>query len=160
MPKPEEMDAAVESWIWGLALVALTVAIHAAGVAAMALATESVRIRIEGFHLELRHVFAIFVILVTVVALLLALLHGIEAELWAVTYYRLHALDSPGDAILYSVDSLTTRGASGLDLQKRWRMMGALEAAEGVLLFGVSTAFVFAVMQAYWPLITARHPSR
>ena len=35
-------------------------------------------------------------------------------------------------------------------------MMGALEATDGMLLFGISTAFIFAVMQAYWPIIT-RH---
>jgi hypothetical protein len=78
---------------------------------------------------------------------------------------RRHIIDSApsarqGDAILYSLDSLTTRGASGLDLQQRWRMMGALEAADGMLLFGVSTAFAFAVMQSYWPILTARYPPR
>jgi len=31
--------------------------------------------------------------------------------------------------------------------------MGALEAVNGMLLFGVSTAFVFAVMQAYWSML-------
>jgi hypothetical protein len=32
--------------------------------------------------------------------------------------------------------------------------MGALEAADGMLLFGVSTAYVFAVMQTYWSMLT------
>ena len=67
------------------------------------------------------------------------------------------------DAILYSVDSMTTRGASGLSLEPQWLMMGALEAADGMLLFGISTAYIFAVMQTYWPilsksLVTPRHP--
>jgi hypothetical protein len=53
----------------------------------------------------------------------------------------------PEDAILYSLDSITTRGASGLVLQQHWRRMGALEAADGMLLFGISTAFIVAVMQ-------------
>jgi hypothetical protein len=48
--------------------------------------------------------------------------------------------------MLYSVDSLTARGASGLMLQRHWQMMSALEAADGMLLFGISTAFIFAVM--------------
>jgi hypothetical protein len=34
--------------------------------------------------------------------------------------------------------------------------MGALEAADGMLLFGISTAYIFTVMQTYWPLITRR----
>ena len=36
--------------------------------------------------------------------------------------------------IAYSVDSITTRGGSGLMPEEGWRMMGALEAADGMLL--------------------------
>ena len=97
------------------------------------------------------------------VGLLLAVLHGIEAAIWAAAYVWLGALDSPRDAILYSLDSMTTRGASGLMLEPHWQMMGALEAADGMLLFGISTAYIFAVMQVYWPILsdlltTRRHP--
>ncbi len=104
--------------------------------------------------------FLIFISLIGVVGFLLALLHAIEAGLWAAAYCQLGAIGSPEDAILYSVDSITTRGASGLTLQPPRRLMGAIEAADGMLLFGVSTAFVFAVMQAYWPILTARYHPR
>jgi hypothetical protein len=83
-----------------------------------------------------------------VIGLLLAALHGIESGIWAAAYLWLGALDSPIDALLYSVDSMSTRGASGLALEQHWRMMGALEAVNGMLLFGVSAAYIFAVMQA------------
>jgi hypothetical protein len=83
-------------------------------------------------------------------------LHGIEAALWAAAYLWFAALDSPADAILYSVDSISTRGASGLMLARHWRMMGALEAMDGMLLFGISTAYIFTMMQTYWPLLTCR----
>jgi hypothetical protein len=36
-------------------------------------------------------------------------------------------------------------------------MMGALEAFDGILLFGVSTAYLFSVMQVYWSMLT-EHP--
>ena len=39
-------------------------------------------------------------------------------------------------------------------LYQHWRMMGALEAAGGMLLFGISTAYLFALMQTYWPMIS------
>jgi hypothetical protein len=64
--------------------------------------------------------------MVAAVGLLLAALHGVEAAIWAAAYLWLGALDTPSDAILYSVDSMTTRGASGLTLQRHWQMMGAL----------------------------------
>ena len=53
-------------------------------------------------------------------------------------------------------NSMSIRGASGLMLQRRWQMMGALEAVDGILLFGVSAAYIFAVMQAYWSMLAAR----
>jgi hypothetical protein len=90
-----------------------------------------------------------------VIGLLLAALHGIESGIWAAAYLWLGALDSPIDALLYSVDSMSTRGASGLTLEQHWRMMGALEAVNGMLLFGVSAAYIFAVMQAFWSMLEA-----
>jgi hypothetical protein len=142
------------NWTWGLSLIALTIAIHAMGVVMMALAGFRIRARLETRKLHLRHVIPIVIGIVGVVGLLLAVLHGIEAAIWAAAYLCLGALDSPKDAILYSVDSMTTRGASGLMLQHHWRMMGALEAAAGMLLFGISTAYLFAAMQTYWPMIS------
>jgi hypothetical protein len=62
-------------------------------------------------------------------------------------------LPSERDAILYSVDSITTRGASGDVLNAQWRLMGALEPADGMLLFGISTAFMFTVLQRIMSLI-------
>jgi hypothetical protein len=88
--------------------------------------------------------------------LLLAALHMIEAGFWAAAYVWLGALGSLEAAILYSVDSIVTRGASGLTLQSHWQMMGALEAVDGVLLFGISTAFIFTVMQFYYQHLVLR----
>jgi hypothetical protein len=135
-------------------LIALTLVIHATGVAWMALAMQSIHIRLVNRSLGLQHVFAILVGSIGALGLLLVVLLGIEAAVWAAAYLWLGALDSPEDAILYSVDSMTTRGASGLMLERHWRMMGALEGADGMLLFGISTAFMFAVLQAFWPIIS------
>jgi hypothetical protein len=45
--------------------------------------------------------------------------------------------------------------ASGLTLHQHWQEMGALEGVAGVLMFGVSTAYMFFVMQLYLPDIHA-----
>jgi hypothetical protein len=149
----------LENWAWGLSLIALTMAMHATGVIFMALAGLSIRARIESRnHLTLRHVAAIQIGLIGTVGLLLAALHGVEAALWAAAYWWLGALNAPADAILYSVDSMSTLGASALTVEPRWRMMGAVEGMDGMLLFGISTAYIFAIMQAYWSLMTrGRH---
>ena len=149
----------MESWTWGLSQTALTIAMHGAGVILMALAGVSIRARIESRnHLTLRDVAAIQIGLIGAVGLLLAALHGVEAVLWAAAYWWLGALNSPTDAILYSVDSMSTLGASGLTLEPHWRLIDALEAMDGMLLFGISTAYIFAMVQAYWSLMTRRHP--
>ena len=67
----------MENWTWGLSLIALTMAMHAAGVIFIALAGLSIRARIESQnHLALRHVAAIQIGLIGTVGLLLAALHG------------------------------------------------------------------------------------
>jgi hypothetical protein len=60
--------------------------------------------------------------------------------------------------MLYSIYSMTTRGASGLSLQPHWQMMDALEAADGMLPFGIGAACIFAVMQAWWPMLGTLRP--
>jgi hypothetical protein len=50
---------------------------------------------------------------ITTLGLMLAPLHATEAAIWAAAYLWLGALGSPEAAILYSVDSMATRGASG-----------------------------------------------
>ena len=132
---------------------------HGAGIILMALRGLNIRARIESRNrLTLRHVAAIQIGLIGTVGLLLAALHGVEAALWAAGYWWLGALNSRAEALLYSVDSMSTRRASGLVLESHWRMMGALEAMDGMLLFGISTAYIFAMMQAYWPLMTRGRP--
>jgi hypothetical protein len=92
-------------------------------------------VRLESLNrLSLRRLFVIG--LIGVVGLLLAAPHGTETALRAVAYWRLGALNSPGEAILYSVDSIITRGAPGLMLESHWRLPGALKATDGLLLFG------------------------
>ena len=153
------------NWAWGLSLIALTIAIHTMGVVLMAVAGLRIRAQLDPRNLGFRRAILIVIGVVGTAGLLLAVLHGIEAAIWAVAYVWLGALNLPKDAILYSVDSMTTRGASGLMLEQHWRMMGALEAANGMLLFGISTAYIFAVMQGYWsmlsdPLTTRRQSIR
>ena len=58
---------------------------------------------------HLGYLISILTVVSGVAGLLLAVLHGIEATIWAAVYVWLGALHSPQDALLYSLDSLTTR---------------------------------------------------
>jgi hypothetical protein len=143
------------SWIWGLALIVLTTAIHSLGIVLLALLGVTVRASLKRRRLHLWEAVTILTLLIGAIGLALAILHGIEATLWAGAYLWLNALDTPAQAMLFSIDSMTTRGASGLVLHQHWQEMGALEAVAGMLMFGISTAYVFAVMQLYWPVLQA-----
>jgi hypothetical protein len=140
----------LDNWYWGLSLIALTIAVHATGVALMVAALHSIRVRLERRRLRAPHVIVIVIGAITAMGLLLTLIHGIEAVFWAAAYVWLGALGSLQTALLYSVDTMATRGASGISLLPSWQMLGALEATNGMLLFGISTAFIFTVMQLYY----------
>ena len=65
------------NWTWGLSLIALTMAIHATGIAFMAFTTLRIRDRMESLsRLRLHHWFAIAVPVIGAVGLLLAALQS------------------------------------------------------------------------------------
>ncbi len=49
-------------------------------------------------------------------------------------------------AILYSLSAMTTCGHADIFLADHWRLMGALEALNGMMRFGLTTAFLFSVL--------------
>jgi hypothetical protein len=132
-------------WMWGLPLTALTIMIHVGAVIGLAAVLTDMKSSslLRGKRRSLTALRVI--IIIGMLGWILAALHGFEAIFWAAAFMALHALPTFPDAILYSIDSLTTRGESGLRLEQKWKLLGALEASDGVLLFGISTAFLFAV---------------
>jgi len=88
---------------------------------------------------------AVFVIVIALMTLLAAM-PGIEATMWAVACRFVGALPDNRSAMLYSLNALTSYGHTNLRLDDRWHLMGAIEALNGELLFGLSTAFLFAVI--------------
>jgi len=63
----------------------------------------------------------------------------------------LGALHDNKSAMLYSLGAMTTYGHATLILAPNWQMMGTLEALNGWILFGLTTAFLFTTMQKAWP---------
>ena len=80
--------------------------------------------------------------------------HLLEIALWAGVYLVCGEFLDFGVAFYHSAVNYTTLGYGDIILTPSWRLLGPLEAANGALLFGVSTAMVFAVMQR---LIQARY---
>ena len=143
-----DIGAWIGDWAWGLPLIVLTVVIHVCGLALIggqfvtALNEPSDR---RGFMVK-------FAVVIGATSLLATILHGIETGIWAAAYRLLDALPDNRSAMLYSLSAMTTYGHTNLYLEAHWQLMGALEALNGVLLFGLTTAFLFAMIQRVWPL--------
>jgi hypothetical protein len=116
-------------WLWGLPLIALTLLFHTAVVIGIWVLVARLRLSVEKRRMAERATVILAMAAFGAVGLVLAVLAGLEATVWAMAYLLLGATDTLADAVLYSVDSLTTRGASGLDLARHWRLMGRSSSA-------------------------------
>jgi hypothetical protein len=84
--------------------------------------------------------------IVVPVVLLVMVAHLIEMGLWAIVFVLCGEFADIGTAYYYSAVNFTTLGVGDVLLSPHWKMLGPLEAATGMLMFGVSTAQVFAVI--------------
>jgi hypothetical protein len=72
--------------------------------------------------------------------------HLIEIAVWAATFVLCGEFPQFGTAYYHSAVNYTSLGYGDLIMTPAWRLLGPLEAADGMLLFGVSTAMIFAVI--------------
>ena len=73
--------------------------------------------------------------------------HLIEIALWATLLVLCGEFQEFGIAFYCSAVNYTTLGYGDVLLTPSWRLLGPLEAMNGALMFGVSAAMVFAVIQ-------------
>jgi hypothetical protein len=73
--------------------------------------------------------------------------HLIEIALWATLFVLCGEFKSLELAYYHSAVNYTTLGYGDLIMTPSWRLLGPLEAADGALMFGVSTAMIFAMAQ-------------
>ncbi len=130
-------------WAWGLPLILLTVLVHVSGLLAI---DERVVHGRGRQRLERRHPKVAFAVLVAT-TLLATGLHAIEGASWACAYLFLGALPDYKSCVLYSANAMTSYGHTNLSLAAHWQFMGAMEALNGWLLFGLTTAFLFSVLE-------------
>jgi hypothetical protein len=135
-------------WEWGLPLIVLTVVIHVLGLGIIGKGV----LRHSGVLVQRRLATALFTAVVGATTLLATCLHAIEAGIWAGAYRVLGALPDQRSAMLFSLNALTSYGHASLSLKDQWELLGAMEALNGWLLFGLSTAFLFAMIAKVWTL--------
>ena len=73
--------------------------------------------------------------------------HLVHIALWAVPFRVFGEFSEFHVAFYHSAVNYTSLGYGDIVMSEDWRILGALEAACGVLMFGVSTAAFFAIMR-------------
>ena len=122
-------------------MMVLTTAIHAGG---MMLVLQDARKQRHGLLAWLRKSRLYWVSCTVLMLFVIALL---EALAWAAAYLVLGALESLEKALYFSVVTFTTLGYGEIVLEEKWRLLASFEAANGIIMFGWSTAIVLAVVQ-------------
>ncbi len=102
--------------------------------------------------LEQRSSILIFGLLLILVFALVILLHLVETSIWATFYYWRDLFADYETSFYFSLGSYTTIGYGDVVLPQRWRLLGGLEGVSGVLLCGLSTAFIFAIVNALFQI--------
>ena len=75
----------------------------------------------------------------------------LEAMVWALTYRLLGAIPDLETAIYFSMVTYTTLGYGDVLLEGRWRLLGSIEAANGIIMFGWTTAILMTSIRQIYP---------
>lgn len=123
-------------------IVAICVVIHVGGIATFA------QFLIDRFPLESLNTIKRQGLILMLVFAVVITLHLIETGIWATFYYLYGLFETYEIALYFSLGTYSTIGYGDVVLPGRWRLLGGIEGISGVLLCGLSGAFIFAVVNA------------
>ena len=133
-------------WLWSIPLIVVTTVTHVLGLGYI---TARVALGLNGWAKSRRFV-PVLSVAMGLTVLLVTALHWIEALIWAAAFLWLGALPDFKSAMLYSLSAITAYGHAHLFLRPRWQILGAIEALNGMILLGLTIAFLFAMIQRIW----------
>lgn len=121
------------------AMVLITVAFHGLGLALLARGVAGERHEEKVHHVAPLSLRGAAFTLVTVLSLFV--LHGLEIWSYAVLYRVIDAFAQFEEGLYFSTISYAAIGYGDASLPPQWRLLGAIEGINGVILLGWSTAF-------------------
>ena len=150
VPTHIDQVATLRPLAFGIVVVLCTIMIHA-----LALAATVTLVRREQRIGHVGESFGTDLAIVLVAILIAFAAHLIEIAVWAGLFVICGEFTAFGAAFDHSAVNYTTLGYGDVVMTPAWRLLGPLEAADGMLMFGVTTAMIFAVIQR---LVRARLP--
>ena len=124
-----------------IAVSLCNIAIHATVMAAVLRVARATSERAT-LHQSLR----LIVVMTATVSVLMAA-HIAEVVAWSTAYAIVDVAPPGTDLIYFAFVNYTTLGYGDVTPLQRWSLLGPMTAMNGVLLFGWSTAVIFAVLQ-------------
>lgn len=133
-------------------IVAICVVIHAGGIAIFAQFL-SARFPPEQLTGVSRQAFVLIIVFAMMITL-----HLIETGIWAGFYFWNNHFEDFETALYFSLGTYSTIGYGDVVLPQRWRLLGGIEGISGVLLCGLSGAFIFAVVNVLYQARLQQRP--
>ena len=132
----------LRQFLVSVAVSAGNIAIHAIVMAAVLWV-----VRIADERTTSRQSLRLVAVMIATVSVLMAA-HIAEVAVWALAYRIVGAAPPGTDFIYFAFVNYTTLGYGDVTPIERWNLLGPMTAMNGVLLFGWSTAVIFAVLRA------------
>jgi hypothetical protein len=132
----------LRQFLVSIAVSVCNIAIHAIVMAAVLWV-----VRIADERATSRQSLRLVAIMVATVSVLMAA-HIAEVVVWSLAYVMVGAAPPGTDFIYFAFVNYTTLGYGDVTPIERWHLLGPMTAMNGVLLFGWSTAVIFAVLRA------------
>lgn len=121
----------------GALLLVLTTIVHAT---CMTISLRTIRsLRAEGWSLGW---VVTSTILTAALVLIMFTASILEAGLYALTYVFVGAIEAFEPAMYFSIVTFTTLGYGDVLVAEQWRILAATEAANGIIMFGWTTALI------------------
>ena len=133
----------VEEVLWGITLVAITMAIHGCGMLATLFAAHVIKHETAAQVSFLRGG-AVLV----VASWMIMLVHLVELLVWAVFFLWQGAMPDASASHYFSLMQYTTVGSS-LNLPPRWRLLEGMLPIAGLMTFAWSTGVLFTLAQEF-----------
>lgn len=70
----------------------------------------------------------------------------IQIGIWALLFYVIEQFETYSEAFYHATVNFTTLGYGDIIMSDDWKLLGALEAVNGVIMFGLSTGFLFTIL--------------
>jgi Ion channel len=82
-----------------------------------------------------------------IVMIVMMLGNFVQIIIWATLFIYLGEFSELYEAVYHSAVNFTSLGYGDVVMSARWKLMGPLEAANGVLMFGMTSAALMAILQ-------------